>query len=105
MTIKSVNDRMYLFVLVPRAALLSPHPRRSCLRALFLCYGVNFRDVSSRELYDNGLSFVVLIRRYEHVDAARFCLGERVRQIRHLIPGHLSAVRNRKATVGNPRVL
>src|SRR5438093_12191840 len=100
MTIKIVNVRMYLFVLIESAA-VSPTIVGSCLRALFLRYGVDFRDVSSGELNDNGFSFVGLIRKYEHVDAACFGLSERVRQIRHFISGHLSAVWIRKVTVGN----
>jgi hypothetical protein len=64
---------------------------------------MDFRDVSARELHDNCFSFLGLVRRYEHVDSARFCLGERVRQIRHLISGRLPAVRIWKVTVGNER--
>src|SRR5260370_14296766 len=74
-----------------------------CLRVLFLDYGVDFRDVSSGELHDRGFSLVGLIRGYEDVDAAGFCLAERVRQIRYLISGYLPAVRIRKVTVGNHR--
>ena len=68
---------------------------------LLLDLGVDLSDVSSGELHDNGISFVGLIRGYEDVDAAGFCLGERVRQIRHFITGHFPAVRIRKVTVGN----
>src|SRR5258706_13795070 len=75
----------------------------SCLRALFLGNGVDFRDVSSRELSDIGFSFFGLVRRYEPVHATCFCLGERVRQIRHLISGRLPAVRIWKVTVGSER--
>src|SRR5258708_37089644 len=74
-----------------------------CLRALFLGNGVDFRDVSSGELHDRGFSLVGLIRGYEDVDAAGFCLSERVRQIRHFVTGHFPAVRIRKVTVGNER--
>src|SRR5882757_11259963 len=100
MTIKIVIIRMYLFVLIPSAACSSPTVVGGCLRVLFLDYGVDFRDVSPGELHDNGFSFVGLVRRYEHFDAACFGLSERVRQIRHPISGHLSAVRIRKVTVG-----
>src|SRR6266852_8306058 len=103
MSIKIIIIRMYLFVLIPSAAFFSSTIVGSCLRVLSLCDGVDFRDVSSRELHDNGFSFVGLVRRYEHVDAACFSLSERVGQIRHLISGHLSAVRIRKVTVGNER--
>src|SRR6266850_2422446 len=103
MSIKIVIIRMYLFVLIPSASFLSSTIVGSCLRVLSLCDGVDFRDVSSRELHDNGFSFVGLIRRYENVDAACFCLSERVRQIRHLISGRLPAVRIGKVTIGNQR--
>ena len=76
---------------------------RRRLHFLFLYYRVDFRDVSSRELYENGFSFVGLIRGNEHVDATGFCLTERVRQICHLISGHFSAVWIGKVTVGNER--
>ncbi len=75
----------------------------SCLRVLFLDYGVDFRDVPSRELDDNGVSLVGLIRRYEDLDAAGFCLSECVRQILHFIAGHFPAVRIGKVTVRNER--
>src|SRR5882762_1386129 len=76
---------------------------RSRLHFLFLYYRVDFRDVSSGELHDCGFSLVGLIRGHEDVDAARFCLSERIRQIRHFITGHFPAVRIRKVTVGNER--
>src|SRR6266478_109487 len=103
MSIKIIIIRMYLFVLIPSAAFFSSTIVGSCLRVLFLDYGVDFRDVSPRELHDSGFSLVGLIRRYEHVDAACFGLSERVRQIRHFISGRLPAVRIRKVTVGNHR--
>ncbi len=103
MTIKIIKIRICLFVLIPSAGFFLSTIVGSCLRALFLGNGVDFRDVSSRELSDNGFSFVGLVRRYEHVHATCFCLGERVRQIRHLISGRLSAVRIWKVTVGNER--
>jgi len=64
-------------------------------RVPIFCHRVNFRDVSSRELHDNGLSFVGSVRRYEQVDAAGSCLGERVGQIGHFITSHFPAVRIR----------
>src|ERR1700693_1877192 len=103
MTIKIVNVRMYLLVLIPSAALLFACIVGRCLRVLFLSYGVDFRDIPSGELDDNGFSFVGLIRGYEYVDAAGFCLSERVRQIRHLISGGLPPVRIGKVPVGNER--
>src|SRR6266853_310420 len=103
MSIKIIIIRMYLFVLIPSAAFFSSTMAGSCLRVLFLDYGVDFRDVSPRELHDSGFPLVGLIRRYEHVGAACFGLAERVRQIRYLISGYLPAVRIRKVTVGNHR--
>src|SRR5882672_2881444 len=103
MSIKIVIIRMYLFALIPSVSFCSSTIVGSCLRVLSLCDGVDFRDVSPRELHDNGFSLVGLIRRYEDVDAACFCLSERVRQIRHLISGRLPAVRIRNMTVGNER--
>src|SRR5260370_22881088 len=103
MSIKIIISRMYLFVLIASAAFFSSAMAGSCLRVLFLAYGVDFRDVSPRELHDSGFPLVGLIRRYEHVDAACFGLSERVRQIRHFISGRLPAVRIRKVTVGNHR--
>src|ERR1700722_7761221 len=87
MSINIIIIRMYLFVLIPSAAFFSSTIVRSCFRVLVLDYGVDFRDVSPGELHDNAFSFVGLIRRYQHVDAACFGLSERVRQIRHLISG------------------
>ena len=79
MTIKIVNIRVCLFVLIPSAGFFLSTIVGSCLRVLFLDYGVDFRDIPSGELHENGFSFVGLIRRYKHVYADRFCLGERVR--------------------------
>src|SRR6266478_3402398 len=103
MSINIIIIRIYLFVLIPSVAFFSSTIVGSCLRVLFLDYGVDFRDVSPRELHNNGFPLVGLIRRYEHVDTACFGLSERVRQIRHLISGRLPAVRIRKVTVGNQR--
>src|SRR5260370_39236571 len=92
-TIKIISVRMDLCALVPRAPFFSSTIVGRCLRVLFLDYGEDFRDVPSRELDDNSVSLVGLIRRYEDLDAAGFCLSECVRQILHFIAGHFPAVR------------
>ena len=62
---------------------------------------MDFRDVPSRKLHDHGFSFIGFIRKYQHFDAACLRLGERVRQIRYLVPGHFSAIRIRKVSIGD----
>ena len=62
MTIKIVNIRVCLFVLIPNTGICCP-PWSELARALLLGNRVDFRDVSSRKLHDNSFPFVGLIRR------------------------------------------
>ena len=48
---------------------------------------MDFSDVSTRKLHENGISFVGLIRRHEHLNASCFCFFERSIQICHFVAG------------------
>ena len=61
---------------------------------------MDFGDVASGKLHDNGFTLVGLIGRDEHIHASRFGLRECVGQIRHLISHNLPAVGVGKVPVG-----
>src|SRR6266478_198490 len=88
-----------------RKATRSPAPTivRSCSCVLFLCYGMDLRDVSSRKPDNNGVSLLGLVWRNKDIRTSGFGLGKRLREIHHLISRHLSAVGVWKVTVSNER--
>src|SRR5216683_3825987 len=72
---------------------------RSCSCVLFLCYGMDLRDVSSRKPDNNSISLPGPVWRNKHIRTGGLGLGKRLREIRHLISRHLPAVGVRKVSV------
>src|SRR5215469_9798882 len=69
------------------------------LRVLLLADRMNLGDVSSREPHDSSISFLSLVRRNDDLHACGVGLGKGVRQVRHFISSHFSAVGVRKVPV------